>query len=360
MLPATVSNGRIGVGRVRPPRVRHRRYCLTLNNPTVADCVRWTTLCVEGKDTCVAAKKMSFFVCQSERGTAIPPRSRGTFHYQGYVEFSAIVEFSTVKDIFGNRVHMEASRGNVAANIMYCTKVADRVTGEILCVSGQWGLPKSTGNAMLVALAARSGDTYEEIDDANPAFCMMNREKVQSYVASQKPTRSEKPKIVILFGPTGCGKSQWCARNLTDCYWVSAPSGKHLWFGNYWGQSTCLFDDFTDKWMTVNDLMSFFDSTPKDVFGKGTQVKFSSTDLVITCNVDPRDWYSGDTGRSEYKDALQRRIREFAKIYDCSATVLSCPLGSVVSMERILRVSEFSFRGSFDYPSPGNSGFGAF
>ena len=318
----------------RAPRVRRRRFCLTLNNPTSVECVQWNSVLSDG-NVAEHAKSLTFFIVQSER--------EGTFHYQAYCEFKKAVSWSQLKKIFGDRIHIEESRGTGAANIKYCTKNTTRVTGELLCISGQWGRPKSSGGVTLAAIRIQNGDKLDAIVEDFPGVALMSMPKLEAAIAHAKGPRTEKPKVTILFGLTGCGKSQYCVRTFgTSAYWVAPPAKGQVWWGHYMCQDVCVFDDFHHGWFPLTELLRILDSTPHFVAPKGGQVPFNSGHLVFTCNVDPRDWYHAYQGDSAHKDALERRIQDFAEIIDCSAEYVGVP--KVRLEKKVKRTNTFKFR----------------
>ncbi len=299
------------MARDRSNRIRRRRFTLTLNNPTEAEYEKWNDVLADG-NLAENAAKLTFFVFQTERGES------ETLHYQAYAEFKVGVDWNHVKKILGERIHIENSRGNAAANIRYCTKNEGRVTDGPLASGGQWGTPKRGGGTMMAAIRIQNGASFEEITAAHPELVMMHGKKVEAFIANSKPARNSKPKITILVGKTGCGKSQYCLSTFgTKAYWVAPPDGGRVWFGHYIGQDVVIFDDFHHGWFTLTKLLRIMDSTPLYVAPKGDQTSFTSKKLVFTCNVDPKDWYKGYKGQKEHKDALERRIQDFADIVDC-------------------------------------------
>ncbi len=115
---------------------------------------------------------------------------------------------------------------------------------------------------------------------------------------------------------------------------------------------------------------------------KNHEVPFNSGTLVFTSNVDPRDWYAGygeaDSEGNEdknakqkkaHKDALERRIQDFAEIIDCTKVLVGTPRGVFSSYRRVKRTETFKFRdyGGLDFSDgtnvqdqPGGDGFGYF
>ncbi len=322
-----------------------------MNNPTQDEQTAWNKVLTDGKNA-EGAGNLTFFIVQSERGGNLE-----TFHFQAYAEFSKAVAWSAVKAIFGQRIHIENSQGSAAANIRYCTKNDTRVTGEALCVQGQWGKPKQKGGLMMLAISVQNGATLEDLDTVNPDLVLLHGKKIEAYMARQKGQRTTAPKIVILTGTTGCGKSQHCmAVYGVNAYWVAPPANGTVWFGHYVGQDVCIFDDFHSGWFSLTHLLRLMDSTPMYVAPKGDQVPFNSGTLVFTSNVDPRNWYKHYVENAKvkqtaklHKKALERRIQDFAEIYDVTKEEVATPRGKALISVRRKRGGTFKFRRELNF-----------
>ena len=342
-------------------RTRRRRYCITLNNPTAVECVLWNSIVLSGSSV-DGFSDLSFFICQTERGDT------GTLHYQAYCEFKKALDFTKVKRLFGGRVHLEVSRGSASANIIYCTKSEGRVDDDPVTVSGRWGVPKRGGNLVLLATSIIAGVPTKELVDQHPVAFMLHGAKIRSFVCEQKPKRRTAPKIIILFGLTGCGKSQYCVEKFFEGFWLSPPKEKfNVWWGGYQGEDVVVFDDFNKNWFRLTYMLRLLDSTPLRVAPKGSQVKFTSGTLVFTSNVDPVDWYKDYDGEAAHKSALERRIQDFAEIIDCTVVdgELLDDAGEFIKVRRrVKRTSVFKFSDPLSFANPavgdvqGANGFG--
>ncbi len=362
--------------RDRSARISRRRFAMTYHGSggvppatflTAADCVKWNSIIIEGNES-DHAEDMTFFVVQTEKG-----EEDGRVHYQAYVEFKKRVEWSTVKKIFGERVHLEAARAGSSANIRYCTKNDTRYTDGNLCINGQWGTPRKGGGTTMAAIKILNGAGLETIVDQHPDLALLHMGKIEGLIAYAKGPRENTPKGVILYGLTGCGKTQYCMKRYgtKGTFWVSPPQGGRVWFGGYYGQDVAIFDEFTSGWFQLTYLLRLFDSTPLMVQPKNHEVPFNSETLVFTSNVDPRDWYAGYGESSEesnvhqkkmHKDALERRIQDFFEIYDCTKEVVMTPRGACNLYKRVKRTEIFRFRsdGGMDFSDmdqPGGNGF---
>ncbi len=219
--------GRNQRGRVQT-RVRRRRFALTLNNPTVTECGIWQRVLAEGSEA-PEAKLLTYFIVQTEKGDGSPgDSSAGTVHYQAYCEFKRAVGWSTVKEIFGQRIHIENARANSSANIRYCSKTRTRLEGDAICIKGRWGTAKTVG-MVVCAIKALEGAPLEQLVDEHPLVALLHMPKLEALIAHAKGTRTEIPKVTILTGLTGCGKSLYCKREFTDAYWIAPPDGGRVW-----------------------------------------------------------------------------------------------------------------------------------
>ena len=342
----------MSVRRVRS-RLRRRRYCITLNNPTVSDCLRWDAVLLEG-NLAEAAQDLTFFIVQTEKGES------GTVHYQGYVELKRAVEWSVIKRIFGERIHVEASRGNAMSNIRYCTKLEGRyVDDETICLRASWGRAKRSSGDIMCAVKIMNGAKLKDIVKDHPLFVLKNKSKVEAMISYVKGPRMCLPKMTILIGKTGVGKSRYVLEKFgSGAYWVDPPADGKVWFGGYCGQDVAVFDDFHAGWFQLTHLLRIMDRYPLQVAPKGGQVPFNSGTMVFTSNVDCKDWYKSYSGLPEHKEALERRIREYCKIYDCTHEMWG-EMGSMPypHLRPVLREGSFKFRKEYDFSLQSSGSF---
>ncbi len=333
-------------------RMRRRRYCFTLPNPNGAEFIIMTNVLADG-NVAEHCSMLSFLIMQSERGQPSVNEPDGLFHYQCYVEFKKAIEWNTVNAIFSpvrKRCHVEGARTNANVNIRYCSKLDSRCMDHDHSLAGQWGRAKQSGGSCQVAIKIQNKMPVAQVVDEHPGFALLNMTNINNFVSYVKGPRKKQPEIVILCGKTGSGKSQFCVKEYPDAYWVNPPtvSGK-VWWGNYHSQDVCVLDDFHAGWFPLTMLLRLLDSTPYMVHPKGHETIFNSGVLVFTSNIDPRDWYKNFKGDAKHKKALERRIREFAKIYDCSVVEpdelsFDGDGEDVLEYRRVVRPEDFQFR----------------
>lgn len=108
------------------PRLqRSKRWCFTLNNPVTEE--------IDTLQSLVDRGLVGYVILGNERGES------GTPHLQGYLELKKKLSLRQVKDIIGNRAHLEFARGSFQENYDYCSKDGDFVTfGEPMKQVSTW------------------------------------------------------------------------------------------------------------------------------------------------------------------------------------------------------------------------------
>ena len=285
---------------------QYRNWCLTLNNFTPAETISWTALGDAGE------ARVQYFVFQEEVGGA----PNHTPHYQAYVEFKRATRMRTVKGIFGNTVHCERRAGSQAVAIAYCKKDDTRVDGGL---AREFGQPKASrgrpkGNFGKVAHAIRDqSKSLDDLEDEFPETFAMFADKLNDYHLAQLGERDWEMEIEIYVGPSGSGKSTTAKLENPGAYHCPWPTGGRWWWPNYRGQEVVILDEWRHD-VKIQVLLKLFDRHTFHLEAKGRNFQFVSHKIVLTTNIEPRDWFPGT--KFDVLDPLQRRIREYAKIYD--------------------------------------------
>ncbi len=106
----TTQNSQTG-GNTINPRSRLRKACFTLNNYTEDDFTQLLSTFHDMK-----------YIIGKEVGES------GTPHLQGYVEFGRQYSFKQVKELIGERAHIEKPKGTRKQNVKYCSKEGNFVS----------------------------------------------------------------------------------------------------------------------------------------------------------------------------------------------------------------------------------------
>jgi len=298
----------------------------TLNNPTDAENIAFELLV---RDPLVReAKKVRYIIYQTEQGEA-----EQTTHLQGYMEFTRQRSFLQVKRTINERMHIEIRRGTQAQAIAYCTKEDTRVEGS----SGEGGMQaNATKKQKLAPLVAKlqAGEDLMDIEDDFPCLMLLHRDKIQDFAIKCKGKRDWATEIEIFVGKTGTGKSFTAKTENEDAYNVPWPMGGRWWWPNYTGEHCVIMDEFRHQ-VKMDVMLKMLDRYAWTLESKGRNFQFVSRKIVITTNIDPKDWYSGVS--KEVKEPLRRRIQEFATIYDFQE---DCPYPDFV---KVARTGRFEF-----------------
>jgi hypothetical protein len=257
--------------------LRARNWIYTINNPT-EDC------------TPSSWPDVKYMIWQKERGV------NGTEHFQGYVSFGKPMRMAALKKI-SQVAHWEVRKGTEQQCIDYCSKQDTRIAGP-----WEVGVRPSPGkrNDLLDAVSLiDSGKTMKEVATIHPTTYVKYSRGLCSYERVMAPRRTSPPEVIVVFGPTGTGKSQYCREQSPDAYWK--PTGTE-WFDDYDGRSDIIIDEFYG-WIMFSHLLRILDSYPLMLATKGSHVNINCKRIFITSNQCPSKWF-----KNVNFSALRRRI----------------------------------------------------
>lgn len=228
-------------------------------------------------------------------------------HIQGYVEWSRSMKMGQVKKAFNQKeLHLEPRQGSRAQARTYCMKEDSRVRGPFEHGVFKEDEAGKRNDLELFAEGVRSGKKDYELAEEFPAHYMRYAKYTQTLRDAVKPSLREPPEVIVLWGPTGSGKTRtiYDGNNLEDIFRIE---GEYKWFDGYQGQSIALFDEFYCQFK-ITYLLQLLDRYPIKVPVKGGFVNWKPSKIYITSNYPPDQWYSNVPQNS--RDALARRITQ--------------------------------------------------
>lgn len=290
---------------------KSRNWMFTLNNHSSIDVPRT----LEGCKYCI---------WQEEAGSV-----NGTKHLQGYASFSGPKTLASLKKAFPT-AHWEMRRGTHEQARDYCSKEETRI-------SGPWSYgeePQSPGTRNdLVSLKRSLDEDLPEAQVWEEHFGIMLKyhkaAKEYKRVRSMENPRTEKTVCIVIFGPTGTGKTHSISSFDDKAYWITKPpKGTPLWMDGYDGHRTVVIDEFYG-WIPYDTLLRLTDAYPLQLPIKGGHVGFNPRTIIFTSNKPPEQWYNYSNFAGGY-DPLKRRLEYVIEKRDFDTyTIWQQPNGQV-------------------------------
>lgn len=270
-------------------------YCFTINNPDDTDQLNLSLLCTDEVKLCVY---------QLESGENETP------HIQGYIEFLTPKRLAGVKQILGNRAHIERRNGTRAQALKYVTKEETRLCEPIYFNCREEdikkiieGKRKNLSSLDDIKALLDSGATELEIADSHFAEWCRYHYSFQRYILMKSTPRTTFDELIIIQGPTGTGKSHFCRTQFPKAYWKNNSD----WWDGYNGEETIIIDEFYG-WLKLDLLLRLCDKNPLLLGTKGGHKNCSATRVVITSNDHPKNWYRRCP---EMFNSLKRRVSKW-------------------------------------------------
>ncbi len=218
----------------------------------------------------------------------------GRQHWQGYAYFKNPVGFNRLKRSHPGD-HIERARGSPKDNVLYCSKEAvEFERGEAPAQGRRTDLE-------LIKVDLDAGCGERDISDRYFKQWVQYRRSFERYRRIREPTRDWNTELIIIWGPTGTGKTRQAIADGAEPI-LYTESGFIL---GYTGQPTVLFDDWPEEPTMGRSLfLKLFDRYPCIVNVKGGSRNWIPKRVYITTNFDPHMWYRSC-------EAVERRVTEY-------------------------------------------------
>ncbi len=248
-------------------------------------------------------EQMKYLIFQRE----ICPTTK-KLHWQGYVYFHNKKTLKAAKKGLNDATaHLEKAKGTPQECIAYCSDLTKEGTSSEQ--QFQYGTKPINGRRLdLESLSTIiwEGASVSDLAAANPtAIVQYSRglERLESLRIAQQPLISRKElEVIIYWGPTGTGKT---TRAITECPNAYIWDGPFKWFQNY-NQETELIIEEYDSTVPICQMLRILDKTKLSIEYKGGSTYANWTKVIITSNIDPKDWHA--KAKMQHRRALARRI----------------------------------------------------
>lgn len=264
---------------------RYKYFCFTINNYSEED---------KAKVLGLYPDEATYLIYGEEVGDS------GTPHLQGYIEFKVRKRFTAAKTLLGQGAHLERRRGTAAQAAEYCKKDgAYTETGEISRGQG------SRSDLHAVKELLDETKSLERVADEHFGTYLRYERGFRTYLNMKAEKRRWVPEVIVLWGPTGTGKSRRAHYILGEDSYQYAGKG---WFDGYNQEDNVLFDDFSGSANEISlpMFLKVLDRYPLQVPVKGGYVNWKPRRIVITSNIDPQAWFAASD--SLQRAALARRL----------------------------------------------------
>lgn len=217
-------------------------------------------------------------------------------HWQLMVVFTTKRRLAFVRETFGPH-HAEATRSSAA--LEYVWKDDTSITGTRF----EFGnLPVSRSRNQdwdRIRTLAQQGELSTIPADIYVRCYNQLRRIATDHLSATPILKSVK----VYWGATGTGKSRRAWDEATFDAYPKDPRSK-FWDG-YRGQECVVIDEFRGG-IDIGHMLRWLDRYPCLVEIKGSSVVLSATNIWITSNLNPRDWYPDID--EETRQALLRRL----------------------------------------------------
>lgn len=266
-----------------------RNFCFTLNNYQE-----------NSLDALKSFDAVRYLVAGREVG------ENGTPHLQGYCELTKQVAFSTIKELI-ETAHIERRRGTPQQASDYCEK-----DGNIHTKMGQMSKPGKRTDIHDATDMLLEGASIRDMAMEYPVPFVKYHRGFREFKQLLIPDRNDHPEVIVLYGPTGSGKSRM-ARELTEDAYVWGPE-QGDWFDGYEGHDHAIFEEFRGQ-LPFGTILRLTDRYNVRSKCKGGFVKFIANKIVFTSPVHPREWYNSEFLHKDDKiEQLFRRITTIKKL----------------------------------------------
>lgn len=272
---------------------RYSRICFTINN--------WTQQ--EYDD--LLKNSWKWMVVGKEIGENQVP------HLQGAAVLGKQMALTTIKKLPGMaRAHIEPMMGTPEDSLVYCSKQdAAAYTAGSMPKEGKRREMDEAATALL------NGATMRQMAEEHTSVTIKYSKGLMVTRSLLAKPRTQPPKVVWIYGPTGVGKTRLCREFADKFYegdiWMS--SGDLHWFDGYDGQRVVVLDDFRGKHCSFSFLLRLLDRYPFRVPFKGGFVEWNPELIFITCPYAPDKVF--ETRMQYLPEDMKQLQRRLTKTY---------------------------------------------
>lgn len=273
-----------------------RGYSITINNwteeelATMLELYDSTKYCIIGFEKCPTT---------------------GTPHLQTYAYWPNGKSWNTIEKKL-KRSHIEIAKGTALQNRTYCSKDGDFYEYGEIPKQGERSDLQSFKDAILSGMSEE--DLCEQFTDSMARYDRFYK-RIKNIDLKKKCKSIIKPEVIVITGPTGCGKTHtvYADNDIDNIYKMECGDGSSgsIFWDDYNGEDIILIDDFHNNFK-LDYMLRLLDKYPMKLNVKGGHTYKVAKKIYITSNIDPEYWYPNCP--DVHRAALQRRITTHIKM----------------------------------------------
>lgn len=211
-------------------------------------------------------------------------------HMHIFCQFTKALRFNAAKVLFPNSPHTAVCRNPLYARD-YCMKPQSRLAGP-----WTWGEFIAPGQRINISSALSNiekGATDYELITENPswAFCHTTLDYLRNAVLNKRKAPLKRDvRCVVLWGPSGTGKTHRARNFRPDDHYVVYTAEDHPWDG-YTGQSVLVFEEFDPTRWPITLMNRLLDSWELELPSRYHNKHAFWDTVIITSNISPMSWY---------------------------------------------------------------------
>lgn len=259
--------------------MQSRRWCFTVNNPNDAEEYNLANQFV------LERYGVQYIIYEPEH-----TEGEGTPHFQGYIEFKRKVRPKTVKEVVGNRAHIEVAQGTPEQNIAYCSKEGRQK---------EYGQHSSAGELNQwehIKTLVKQGDR-ESIFDQYFGTYLKYMKSIEALCTRYAPLPPEVQgdltcKNLWIWGPPGTGKSKKARHDFSESVYAK---NANKWWDGFRGQDVVVMEDLDPERsrMLAQHLKVWMDRYPFEGEVKGgSMVIAPNYKFIVTSNYPPEECFN--------------------------------------------------------------------
>lgn len=227
----------------------------------------------------------------------------GRQHIQCYIQFKHAKSFSQLKKEMP-KSHIEVAQGSATQNRAYCIKDGDWVEAGDIPHQGK------RKDLDVMYDMARQRKSWSDVVCEVGAQAYRNKKMYHEMLADLQAAENKEKEIIILVGPTGCGKTRWAHDTYGESLYVAFDL---KWWDGYDSQETVLIDDFNGQG-AITWLLRLCDRYPMRVQIKGGTTPWLPKRIIFTSNVAYNEWFQDAI--PAHRDAFTRRVTRVLNFWD--------------------------------------------